>query len=102
MLQCAAEGRIDDVHLAPPQTEDLPDDSADVVHIHPLYDPARLDLLFKRIAQSIKFIGRFGDKQWQLRQKCQLVSSTHLLTPVNLGRGVGVGPTSPARNESLA
>ena len=52
------------------------------LHVH--YDPARLDLLFKRIAQSIKFIGRFGDEQRQLRQKCQLVSSTHLLTPVNL------------------
>src|SRR5215470_3097904 len=84
MLQCAAEGGIDDVHLAPPQTEDLPDDGAHIVHVHVLYDPARLDLLFKRIAQSIKFIGRFGDEQRQLRQKCQFVSSTHLLTPVNL------------------
>src|SRR6516164_4044638 len=86
MLQCAAEGRIDDDHLAPPQAQDLPDNGADVVHIHLLYDAPRLDLSFKSIAQSIKFFSRFGDQQWQLRQKCQLVSSTHLLTPVNYSR----------------
>src|SRR5215469_11846338 len=84
MHQCIAEGSIDDGRLAPPKAQDLPDDGTDFVDIHLLYDAARLDLLFKRIAQSIKFIGRFGDKQRQLRQKCQLVSSTHLLTPVNL------------------
>src|SRR6516225_11260867 len=92
-LQCAAEGRIDDDHLAAPQAQDLPDHGAHVVHIHLLYDPARFDLLLKSIAQSIKFISRFGDEQRQFRQKGQLVSSTHLLTPVNLleARGVGVG-----------
>src|SRR5262249_45124340 len=84
ILQCAAESRIDDDHLAAPQTQDLPDNGADVVHIHLLYDPARLDLSFKCIAQSIKFIGRFTSQQRQLRQNCQLVPSTHLLTPVNL------------------
>src|SRR6516225_3863523 len=84
MHQCIAEGSIDDGRLPPPQAQDLPHDATDFVDIHLLYDAARLDLLFKRIAQSIKFIGRFGDKQRQLRQKCQLVSSTHLLTPVNL------------------
>src|SRR6266536_1026962 len=83
MLQCAAEGRIDDDHLASPQAQDLPDDGADVVHIHLLDDPTRLDLLIKSVAQSIKFVGRFGYQQRQLRQKCQLVS-THLVTPVNL------------------
>src|SRR6516225_7227205 len=83
MLQCAAEGRIDDDHLAPPQAQDLPDNGADVVHIHMLYDAPRFDLSFKSIAQSIKFFSRFGDEQRQLRQKCQLVF-THLLTPVNL------------------
>src|SRR5262249_5910860 len=83
MLKCPAEGRIGDAHLAPPQAQDLPDDGADVVHIHLLYDPTRLHLSFKSIAQSIKFFSRFGDQQRQLRQKCQLVS-THLLTPVNL------------------
>jgi len=46
--------------------------------------PRGFDLLFKSIARSIKFFSRFGDQQRQLRQKCQLVSSTHLLTPVNL------------------
>src|SRR5262249_51432183 len=76
-------GGFEYVHLSPPQAQDLPDDGADVVHIHLLYDPTRLDLLFKSIAQSIEFIGRFGDQQRQLRQKCQLVPSTHLLTPVN-------------------
>ena len=70
-MQCDAEGRIDDDHLAAPQAQRLPDDGADVVDVHLLYDPARLDLLFKSIAQSIKFIGKFGDKQWRLRQKCQ-------------------------------
>src|SRR5262249_25409113 len=52
----------------------------------------------KSIAQGIKFIGRFGDKQRRLRQKCQLVSSTHLLTPVNLpdaGEVVLARPTCP-------
>src|SRR6516164_484330 len=83
MLQCAAESRIDNHHLAPPQAQNLPDDCADVVHIHLFYDPTRLDLSLKSIAQSIKFIGRFSDKQRQLRQKCQLVS-THLPTPVNI------------------
>ena len=63
ILQCAAEGRIDDSHLTPPQSQDLPDGGADVVHIHLLYDPARFDLSLKSIAQSTKFIGRFGDKQ---------------------------------------
>src|SRR5262244_2027216 len=85
-LQCAAEGRIDDDHLAPPQAQDLPDDGADVVHIHLLDDPTRLDLLFESIAQSIKFFSRFGYQQRQLRQKCQLISSTHLLTPVNYSK----------------
>src|SRR6266508_2849716 len=83
MLQCAAEGRIDDDGFAPPQAQDLPDDGADVVHIHLLYDPTRLDLSFKSIAQRIKFIGRFGEEQWRFRQKCQLIFSAHLLTPLN-------------------
>src|SRR5215831_4542798 len=83
IFQCAAQGRIDDDHLAPPQAQNLPDERADVVHIHLLYDPAWFNLSLKSIAQSIKLIGRFGDKQRQLRQKCQPVS-THLLTPVNL------------------
>src|SRR6516225_12061525 len=87
ILQCAAETRIDDDPLAAPQTQDLPDDGADVVHIHLLYDPARLNLSLKSFAQSIKFFSRFGDQQRQLRQNCQLVSSTHLLTPVNLPEG---------------
>ena len=69
---------------------------ADVVDIHLLYDAPRFDLLFKSIAQSIKFMGRFGDKQWGLRQKCQLVSSTHLLTPVNLPEAGGVGWRLPS------
>jgi hypothetical protein len=56
---------------------------------HLLYDPTRLDLLFKSIAQSIKFIGRFGDKQWRLRQKRQLVFSTHLTHSSELTRGPG-------------
>src|SRR5262245_36462932 len=86
MLQCAAEGRIDDDHLAPPQAQDLPNDGANVVHIHLLDDPTRLDLLIKSVAQSIKFVGRFGYQQRQLRQKCQLISWTHLLTPVNYSR----------------
>src|SRR6266700_4666747 len=90
MLQCAAEGRIDDDHLASPQAQDLPDDGADVVHIHLLDDPTRLDLLIKSVAQSIKFVGRFGYQQRQLRQKCQLVS-THLVTPVNLPEAGVVG-----------
>jgi hypothetical protein len=34
-----------------------------------LYDPLRLDLSFKSIAQGIKFFSRFGDQQRQLRQK---------------------------------
>src|SRR5262245_23176091 len=84
MLQCAAEGRIDDDHLASPQAQDLPDDGADVVHIHLLDDPLRLDLSFESIAQGIEFVGRFGNEQRRLRQKCQFVCSTHLLTPVNL------------------
>src|ERR1700730_11732281 len=90
---------MDDDPLAPPQAQDLPDDGAYVVHIHLLYDPTRLDLLFKSIPQSIKFIGRFGDKQRQLRQKCQLVS-THLVTPVNLPEagGVGVGDANVLRH----
>src|SRR5262249_29579352 len=105
MLQCAAEGRIDNHHLAPTQSPDFPDDGADVVHIHLLDDPTWLDLLIKSVAQSIKFVGRFGDKQRQLRQKCQLVSWTHLLTPVNLPEAGGWcwrGQRAPARNESLA
>ena len=63
-----------------PQAQDFPEDGADVVHIHPLYDPTRLDLLFKSIAQSVKFIGRYGDEQRQLWQKSQFVffdSSSH-------------------------
>src|SRR6266498_5561510 len=83
MLQCAAEGRIDDDGFAPPQAQDLPDDGADVVHIHLLYDPMRLDLSFKSIAQRIEFIGRFGEEQWRFRQKCQLIFSAHLLTPLS-------------------
>src|SRR6266542_5794965 len=83
MLQCAAEGRIDDDGFAPPQAQDLPDDGADVVHIHLLYDPTRLDLSFKSIAQRIEFIGRFGEEQWRFRQKCQLIFSAHLLTPLS-------------------
>jgi hypothetical protein len=83
--------RIDDDHLAPPQAQDLPGDGADVVHMHLLDDPTRLDVLFKSIPQSIKFIGRFSAKQRRLRQKCQLVSSTHLFTPVNLPKAWGVG-----------
>ena len=62
------------------------------MHIHLLYDAPRLDLLFKSIPQSVKFIGRFGDKQRQLRKKCQLVSSTHLTHSSELleaGGGVG-------------
>src|SRR6516164_10352885 len=104
MLQCAAEGRIDDDHLASPQAQDLPDNGADVVDIHLLYDAPRFDLSFKSSAQSIKFFSRFGDQQRQLRQKCQLVS-THLLTPVNLPEAGGWcwrGGRAPARNESLA
>src|SRR3954463_959450 len=101
MLQCGAEGGIDYDHLASPQAQNLPDDGADVVDIHLLYDPARLDLSLKSITQSTKFIGGFGDKQGQLRQKCQLVFWTHLLTPMNLreGRGVrvGEGERAPAR-----
>src|SRR6516225_40280 len=105
MHQCIAEGSIDDGRLPPPQAQDLPHDATDFVDIHLLYDAARLDLLFKRIAQSIKFIGRFGDKQRQLRQKCQLVSSTHLLTPVNYPRPGSCrwrSERAAARNESLA
>jgi len=78
---------------------------ADVVDIHLLYDAPRFDLLFKSIAQSIKFSSRFGDQQRQLRQKCQLVSSTHLLTPVNLleaGELVFRGERARALNESFA
>jgi hypothetical protein len=86
IFQCAAEGRIDDDHLAPPQAQDFPDDGADVVHIHLLYDPARLDLLFESITQGVKFIGRFGDEQRQFRQKGQIVSSTHLLTSETYSR----------------
>src|SRR5262245_36303302 len=89
MLQCAAKGRINDDHLASPQAQNLPDDGADVVDIHLLYDPARFDLSLKSIAQSTKFIGRFGDKQGQLRQKCQFVSSTHLTHSSELTRGPG-------------
>src|SRR5262249_25070458 len=74
--------RIDDDHLAPPQAQDFPDDGADVVHINLLYDPARLDLLFKSIKQGIKFIGRFTNEQRQFRQKCQLVSSIHLTSSI--------------------
>jgi hypothetical protein len=33
------------------------------MHIHLFDDPTRLDLSFKSIPQSIKFIGRFGDEQ---------------------------------------
>src|SRR5262245_39768977 len=84
MLQCAAEGRINDHHLAPPQAQNLPDDGADVVHIHLLYDAPGLDLPFTSIPHSIKFIGRFGDEQRQLRQKCHFLCSIHLLTPINL------------------
>src|SRR5262249_6876717 len=84
ILQRVGEGRIDDDHLAPPQAQDLPDDGADVVHIHLLYDVPRLDLSLKSIAQSIKFIGRFGDEQRQLRQKGQFVYSRHLFAPMKL------------------
>src|SRR5262245_22618165 len=97
MLQSAAEGRIDDGGLPAPLAQDVPDDVADVVHVHLLYDPTRLDLLFKSIAQSIKFIGRFGDKQWRLRQKCQFVSSTHLTRSSELTRGPGQRLTRRAR-----
>src|SRR5262252_10578406 len=97
MHQCIAEGSIDDGRLAPPVAQDLPDDGTDIVDIHLLYDPTRLDLLFKSIAQSIKFIGRFGDEQRQLRQKGQPVSSTHLLTPMNLPEGRGVVLASRTR-----
>src|SRR4029453_4859527 len=83
MLQCGAEGGIDDDGFAPPQAQDLPNDGADVVHIHLLYDPTRLDLSFKSIAQRIEFIGRFGEEQWRFRQKCQLIFSAHLLPPLN-------------------
>src|SRR5262249_49644125 len=79
ILQGATEGRIDDDHLAAAQPQDLPDDGADVVHIHLFDDPTRLDLSFKSIPQSIKFIGRFGDEQRHLRQKCQFVYSRHLI-----------------------
>src|SRR5262245_41570753 len=96
MLQCTAEGRIDDDHLASPQAQNLPDDGADVVDIHLLYDPARFDVLLKSIAQSINFIGGFGDKQGQIRQKCQLVSWTHLLAPMNL-REVGESALARAK-----
>src|SRR5215813_3302699 len=89
MLQCAAEGRIDDDHLASPQAQNLPYERADIVHIHVLYDAARLDLSLKSIAQSIKFIGRFTNQQRQLRQKCQLVPSTHLSRSSELTRGPG-------------
>src|SRR5262249_15561771 len=51
----------------------------------------RLDLSFKSIAQSIKFISRFTNKQRQFRQKCQLVSSTHLIDSSERIRGPGVG-----------
>src|SRR5262249_43367213 len=97
------EGGMEEDGLAPPQAQDLPDDRADVVHIHLLDDAPRLDLLFKSIAQSIKFIRRFGDQQRRLRQKCQLVFSTHLLTPVNLPEAGGVGWRQPSwcTNESL-
>jgi hypothetical protein len=62
MHQCVAEGSIDDGRLGPPEAQSLPGDGAELVDIHLLDDAARLDLSFKRIAQSIKFIGRFGGK----------------------------------------
>jgi hypothetical protein len=43
MFQCTAEGDIDDERLAPPQAQDLPDDGADVVHVHLLDDPLRFN-----------------------------------------------------------
>src|SRR5262245_23723510 len=60
------------------------------MHIHLLNDAVRLDLSFKCIAQSFKFIGRFTNQQRQLRQKCQLVPSTHLSrSSSELIRGLG-------------
>src|SRR6516225_6727701 len=101
ILQCAAEGRIDDDHLAPPQAQDLPDDGADVVHIHLLYDAPRLDFFFKSIPQSIKFIGSFGDKQRRLRQKCQFVCSAHLFAPMKLLSRAFTARLRTAAGESL-
>src|SRR5262245_5968719 len=75
------------------------------MHIHLLYDPTRLDLSFESIAQSIEFIGRFGDKQRQLGKKCQLVSSTHLTHSIELleARAVGWrGASADPLAESLA
>src|SRR5262245_9742544 len=101
-FQCAAEGRIDDDHLAPPQAQNLPDDGADVVHIHLLYDSTRLDVLFKSIPQSIKFVRRFGDEQRQFRQKCQFVCPRHLLTPMNLLEvRAQIAPNRTAAGESV-
>src|SRR5262245_47649667 len=71
------------------------------MHIHLLYDPARLDLSFKSIAQSIKFLGRFGDEQRQFRQKCQFVCSRHLLAPMKLLSRSFVARLCTAAGESL-
>src|SRR5262249_13522374 len=61
------KGRIYNDRLAPPQPQDLPNDGADVAHIHPLDDPTWLDLSFESIAQSIELVadsvisnGNFG------------------------------------------
>jgi hypothetical protein len=50
------------------------------------------------IAQSIEFIGRFGDEQRRLGQKCRLASSAHVLTLLNFPRpGELVGETNVQR-----